>query len=58
MLKYPWKSPFALLLLENFTYLGGYLSSHMHVQILVYDGSTMKISFQMFTFWLSKSLGF
>ncbi len=47
-----------LLLLENFIYLGSYLSSHMHVHILFYDGSPVKISFQMLVFWLSKSLGF
>jgi hypothetical protein len=31
---------------------------HMHVHILFYDVSPMKISFQMLVFWLSKSLGF
>ncbi len=58
VLEYPWKNFLVFLLLENFFYLRGYLSSHMQVQIFFLGGDPMKINFQMLVFWPNRSLGF
>ncbi len=50
VLEHPWTNPFMLLLLKNFLYLWGYLSLHLHVQILYFSGGAMKTNFQMLVF--------
>ncbi len=50
VLEHPWTNPFMLFLLKNFLYLGGYLSLHLHVQILYLSGGAMKTNFQMLVF--------
>jgi hypothetical protein len=57
-LEHPWRNPFVFLLLKNFFYLGGYLSMHLHKQILYFGGGAMKTNFQMLAFYQSKSLEF
>jgi hypothetical protein len=50
--------PCVLIIGKVLFYLGGYLSSHIHVQFFIFGGGPMKINFQMLAFWLSRSLGF
>jgi hypothetical protein len=45
VLEHLWRIPFMLLLIENFFYLGGYLSLHLHVQIFCLGGGAMRINF-------------
>jgi len=41
---------FCAFVARNFLYLGGYLSLHLHLQILYFDGGAMKTNFQMLVF--------